>query len=124
MQLSKCLRPTLLLAAVFAGGCVSYKPVPLTDGQFPRGSIQVGDEVRIVTRDGESRKFSTGGVENGVLTTQDGERIDPATLTSLERKSYDKKNTIITLSVIGGIIVTAIAIDAVDDCEDDPFCSY
>jgi hypothetical protein len=96
----------------------------LTDGTFPRGAIQVGDTVRIVTRDGESRKLTAGGVENGVLTTREGERIDLATLTSLERSSYDKRATIITLSVIGGVIITAIAIDAVDDCEDDPFCEY
>ena len=122
VALTKRLRFLATLGAVFAGGCVVYKPVPLTEGVFPRGAIQVGDDVRIVTRDGESERFRAAGVENGVLTTPSGEAIDPAQLTSLERKTFDKKATIITLSVIGGIIVTAIAVDAVDDCEDDPFC--
>jgi hypothetical protein len=111
-----------LLAAVFAGGCVSYKPVPLTDGAVPRGAVLVGDDVRVVTRDGETQRFRVAGVENGVLTTSDGQTIDPADVTVLERKTTDQKATIITLSVIGGVIVTMWALEEIDDCEDDPFC--
>ena len=101
-----------------------YKPVPLTEGAFPRGAVLVGDEVRVATRDGETQKFTVAGVENGMLTTPSGETIDPADVTLLERKTYDKKATIITLSIIGGVIVTGLALDIVDDCEDDLDCEY
>jgi hypothetical protein len=112
------------LAAVVMTGCVTYNPVPLTNGAFPRGAVQVGDDVRVTTRSGESRRFAVGGVADGVLTDAAGQPIPPADLTMLEVKRFDKKATIITLSVLGGVIVTAIAVDAVDDCEDDPFCEF
>jgi hypothetical protein len=101
---------------------MSYNPVPLTNGTFPRGSVLVGDDVRVVTRDGEAQRFRVAGVENGVITTPDGQTINPADVTLLERKTTDKRATIITLSIIGGVIVTGLALDAIDDCDDDPFC--
>jgi len=36
-------------------------------------------------------------------------------LTALEVKHFNKRATIITLSVLGGVLVTAFALDAVDD---------
>lgn len=113
---------TLLAATALASGCMSYNPVPLTNGTFPRGSVLVGDDVRVVTRDGEAQRFRVAGVENGVITTPDGQTINPADVTLLERKTTDKRATIITLSIIGGVIVTGLALDAIDDCDDDPFC--
>ena len=115
-------KAVIMLAAVFVGGCISYKPVPLTNGTFPRGSVLVGDDVRVAMRDGETQRFRVAGVENGVLTTSDGQTINPADVTVLERKTTDKKATIITLSIIGGVIVTTLVLDEIDDCEDDPFC--
>jgi hypothetical protein len=114
----------VLLAAAFASGCVSYKPVPLTNGTFPRGSVLVGDDVRVAMRDGELQRFRVAGVENGVLTTSDGQTINPTDVTVLERKTTDKKATIITLSIIGGVILTTLVADELDDCEDDPYCDY
>ena len=116
------MRALTLLAAALACGCVSYKPVPLTNGVLPRGAVLVGDDVRVVKRDGEAQRFRVAGVENGVLTTSDGETINPADLTVLERKTTDKKATIITLSVIGSVILTGLVLEEIDDCEDDPFC--
>jgi hypothetical protein len=96
----------------------------MTNGAFPRGAVLVGDDIRVATRDGETQRFRVAGVENGIVTTTDGTTLDPAEVTLLERKAYDKKATIITLSIIGGVIVTGLALDALDDCEDDPFCDY
>lgn len=122
--MAKRVRAMVALAAFVTTGCVMYKPVPLTDGAFPRGAVQVGDQVRVTTRTGESRTFAAGSVADGVLTDPSGQPVPPADLTMLEVKRFDKKATIITLGVIGGVIVTAIAVDAVDDCQDDPFCDY
>jgi len=116
------LRASILVAAALASGCVLYKPVPLTNGTFARGSVLVGDDIRVATRDGETQRSRVAGVENGVITTEDGQTINPSDVAVLERKTYDKKATIITLSVIGGVIVTGLALDAIDDCDDDPFC--
>ena len=123
-RIAKCVGWVAVLVAVVTTGCVTYKPVPLTAGAFPRGAVQVGDDVRVTTRTGESRTFAVGSVEEGVLKDASGQTIPPADLTMLEVKRFDKKATIITLSVLGGVIITAIAVDAVDDCEDDPFCEY
>ena len=113
---------TLLAVAALVSACVAYNPVPLTNGAIPRGAVLVGDDVRVVKRDGETERFRVAGVENGILTTTDGETINPADITVLERKTTDKKATIITLSIIGGVIVTGLALDAIDDCDEDPFC--
>jgi len=116
------MRAFTLLAAVLASGCVSYKPVPITNGTLPRGAVLIGDDVRVVKRDGEAQRFRVVGVEDGVLTTSDGETIHPADVTVLERKTTDKKATIIALSVIGGVILTGLVIDELDDCSNDPVC--
>ena len=42
----------------------------------------------------------------------------------MEVKHFNKRATIITLSVLGGVLVTAFALDAVDDCEDSLTCDY
>jgi hypothetical protein len=111
-------RVLLIALSAAAAGCVSYTPVPLRDGAFPRGSIQVGDEVRAETRSGESLAFEVAGVDGSRLTGDAGERLESDDLASLEVKRFNKRATIITASVVGGIIGTAIIIDAVEDTLD------
>jgi hypothetical protein len=114
----------VVAAAAVLTGCVSLYPVQLRDGAIPRGQVNVGDRVRVETRGGESLTFEVTGVENGVVTGDKGERVAAADMQTLEVERLNKKTTIITLSVIGGIIVTAIAVDAVDDCIDNFECEY
>jgi hypothetical protein len=114
----------LRLGAIAALGgiaaCVTTTAVPLTDGTFPRGAIQVGEEVRLTNRAGESLAFEVAGVEEGVLTGSAGEHVAAGDLASLEVRRFNKRGTIIAASVIGGVIGTALVIDAL---EDDGYCT-
>lgn len=109
--------PGVVLIAIAAAcsACVSQTPVPLRDGTFPRGAVQVGEDVRLTTRSGESLAFKVAGVEDGVLTGAGGERVEAGDLASLEVRRVNRRNTIIAASVIGGIVGTALIYDAVED---------
>jgi hypothetical protein len=111
-------RPLLvavIAACVAASACVSQTPVPLRDGAFPRGAVQVGEDVRVTTRSGESLAFKVTGVEDGTLTGAGGERVEPGELASLEVRRVNRRATIIAAGVIGGIVGTALIYDAVED---------
>jgi hypothetical protein len=112
--------PPILFAVALAGlpGCVSYNPVPLRDGAFPRGAVQVGDEVRIETEAGESLSFEVATVDGNRLRGASGEEIAGDDLRSLRVGHVDKRKTIVTLSVLGGVVGTALLLDAIDDVED------
>jgi hypothetical protein len=104
------------IAAVAAlAACVSTTAVPPTDGAFPRGAVQVGEDVRLTTRAGESLAFEVAGVANGTLTGSEGERVAVGDIASLEVARFNKRATIIAASVFGGVIGTALVIDAFDD---------
>jgi len=114
----------VLVAAVAMTGCVSWNAVPLREGAFARGAVQVGEEVRGATRSGEEIAFTVTGVEEGSLTGDDGERVPSGDLTSLEVRRMDKVKTIIAVSVIGGVLGTAWVLDELDDCGTGPLCQY
>jgi hypothetical protein len=101
--------------AAATAACVSQTPVPLRDGAFPRGAVQVGEEVRVTTRGGQSLAFEVTGVEDGTLTGAGGERIEPGEVASLEVRRFNRRGTIIAAGVIGGIVGTALIYDAVED---------
>ena len=103
------------LTAATMSACVSTTAVPLRDGAFPRGAIQVGEDVRVTTRAGESLSFTVAGVEDGALTGSAGERVAAGDLASLEVKRFNKRATIIAASVIGGVLATALVSDSLDD---------
>jgi hypothetical protein len=102
-------------AAVAVAACVSQTPVPLRDGAFPRGAVQVGEDVRLTTRSGEALGFKVTGVEDGALTGAGGERVEAGELASLEVRRVNRRSTIILASVLGGIVGTALIYDAVED---------
>jgi hypothetical protein len=114
------------LIAATATACVSTVAVPLRDGVFPRGAIQVGEDVRLTTRAGESLAFEVAGVEDGTLTGSEGERVAAGDLTSLEVKRFNKRATIVAASVIGGVIATVLVSDSLDDdyCESFNDCDF
>jgi hypothetical protein len=112
--------PPILFAIALAGltGCVSFNRVPLTDGAFPRGAVQVGDEVRIETEAGESLSFEVASIDGNTLRGPAGEEIAGGDLRSLRVGHVDKRKTIVTLSVLGGVVGTALLLDALDEIED------
>jgi hypothetical protein len=79
--------------------------VPLRDGAFPRGAVQVGEDVRVTTRRGATLAFEVAGVENGTLTGADGERVEAGDFASLEVRRLNRRRTITTASVIGGVVI-------------------
>lgn len=107
-----------VLAVVSFTGCTSYYPVPLRDGVFPATAVQVGERVQVVTRGGESSSFQVAGVDGGSLTGTSGERIAAGDVQSLQVQRLNRKNTFITLGVIGGIVGTALLLDVAEDVED------
>jgi hypothetical protein len=123
-------RPLPLLVALLSlapvAGCVTWQKVPLTNGEFPRNTIRVGDELRAETRSGEEVSLDVAGVEGTTITGEQGERIQAGDLASLEVGRVSKKTMIITLSVVGGILGTAWLVDELDDCsysDGDVFCA-
>jgi hypothetical protein len=106
---------SLFMTAAALAACVSQTPVPLRDGAFPRGAVQVGERVRVTTRSGENLSFEVASVEDGALTGRAGERVEAGDYASLEVTRQDRRGTIIAVSVIGGIIGTALIYDAVED---------
>jgi hypothetical protein len=115
-----------LLALAPLAACVSWQKVPLVNGEFPRNTIRVGDELRAETRSGEEVSFDVAGVEGTTITGEGGESVQAADLTSLEIGRMSKKTMIITLSVVGGILGTAWLADELDDCsfsDGDYFCA-
>jgi hypothetical protein len=103
------------VAALGLAACVSTTAVPVRDGAFPRGAVQVGEDVRLTTRDGRSLAFEVAGVEDGTLTGPAGERVAAGDLASLEVKRLNRRATIIAASVIGGVLGTALILDEVED---------
>ena len=116
--MSRDSRLLVALAALGLAGCTSYYPVPLRDGAFPATAVHVGERVQVVTRGGQSSSFEVAGVDGGVLAGTSGERIAAGDMQSLQVQRLSKKNTFITLGVIGGIVGTALLLEAVDDVED------
>ena len=114
----------VVVAAAAVTGCVSWNSVPLREGAFARGAVQVGEEVRGETRGGQEVAFTVTGVDQGSLTGDDGERVPSGELTSLEVRRTDKVKTIIVFSVIGGVLGTAWVLDELDDCGTGPLCQY
>lgn len=114
-----CHRPlrvvVIAACAAASAACVSQTSVPLRDGAFPRGAVQVGEDVRLTTRSGESLAFKVAGVDGGALTGEGGERVEPGDLASLEVRRLNRRGTIIAASVIGGIVGTALIYDAIED---------
>ena len=106
----------VVAAAVSLVGCVSWNAVPLREGAFARGAVQVGEDVRGETRNGEEVAFTVTGVEEGSLTGDQGERVPAGDLQSLEVRRMDKVKTIILFSVLGGVVATAYVLDVLDDC--------
>jgi hypothetical protein len=113
-------RVAMLAAAAALLACVSTTGVPLRDGAFPRGAVQVGEDVRVTTRAGAALAFEVAGVDDGVLTGVAGERVEAGDLASLEVKRFNKRATIIAASVIGGVIGTALVIE---EAHDDGYCT-
>lgn len=106
---------SFFVAAAALAACVSQTPVPLRDGTFPRGAVQVGEQVRVTTRGGETLSFEVASVEDGALAGPAGERVEAGDFVSLEVTRRDRRGTIIAVSVIGGIVGTALIYDAVED---------
>ena len=106
------------LAVLGLAGCVTYHAVPLQEGAFARGAVQVGEEVRVQTSGGEELAFTVAGVQEGALTGDEGERIAAGDLQSLEVRSLDKRKTIVALSVLGGVVLTGLLIDEAHHIED------
>jgi hypothetical protein len=59
------------------------------------------------------------GVEDGTLSGPAGEHVAAGDLASLEVKRLNRRATIIAVSVVGGVLGTALVIDAL---EDDGYC--
>jgi hypothetical protein len=108
-----------VMAAALAA-CVSQTAVPLRDGALPRGAVQVGEDVRVTTRSGRTLAFEVAGIDDGGLIGVAGERVEAGDLASLEVRRLNKRATIIAASVIGGVIGTALVLDAL---EDDGYCT-
>ena len=102
------------VAAALAG-CVSQTAVPVRDGAFPRGAVQVGEDVRVTTRSGATLAFEVAGVEDGTLTGAAGERVEAGDFASLEVRRFNRRNTIIAASVIGGVVGTALFLGLLED---------
>jgi hypothetical protein len=114
----------VVAGGVIAAGCVSYRPVALREGQFARGAVQVGEDVRVETRTGEELAFKVTAVENGALSGDEGERVVPGDFRSLEVRRMDRVKTIVLVSVLGGVLGTAYIVDELDDCDEyDYFCA-
>lgn len=114
-----------VMAGVVVAGCVSYRPVPLREGAFERGAVRVGEDVRGETRTGEELAFRVTAVEEGALTGDEGEHVPAGELQSLEVRRMNKTKTIVFLSVLGGVVGTALILDELDDCsynDGDVFC--
>ena len=60
-------------------------------------------------------EFEVIGVDDGALTGEGGERVEPGDLASLEVRRFSRRATIIAASVIGGIVGTALIHDAIED---------
>jgi hypothetical protein len=123
-------RPLRLLATTLwlpcLAACVTWQNVPLTNGEFPRNTIRVGDELRAETRSGEEVSFDVAGVEGTTITGEQGERVQAGDLASLEIGRVSKKTMYITLGVVGGVLGTAWLLDELDDCsysDGDVFCA-
>ena len=114
---------TLLLLAPLAG-CLTYRPVPLVDGAFPRNIIRVGDEVRAQARSGEELSFGVTDFDGTTITGDDGQRVQAGDLTSLEVGRVSKKTMYISLGVVGGVLGTAWLLDELDDCDTGLICEY
>lgn len=115
------LSATALLALA---GCVTFNPVPLRDGAFPRNTIRVGDELRAQTTSGEDVSFEVTNVEDGTITGDDGRRLQASELTSLEVGRMSKKTMYISLGVVGGVLGTVWLLDELDDCDSGLICEY
>lgn len=113
------------VAAALAG-CVSQTAVPVRDGAFPRGAVQVGEDVRVTTRSGATLSFEVAGVEAGTLTGPAGERVETGDFAALEVRRFNRRNTIIAASVIGGVVGTVLFLGLLeDDCTSyDYYCDY
>jgi hypothetical protein len=112
-------------ASLVLVGCVTFNPVPLRDGAFPRNTVRVGDELRAQTTSGEAVSFEVTNVEDGgTITGDDGRRLQASELTSLEVGRMSKKTMYISLGVVGGVLGTAWLLDELDDCDSGLICEY
>ena len=121
-------RPLLLLTTLLSlaclAGCVTYTQVPLRDGEFPRNTIRVGDELRAQTTSGEEVSFEVTNVEDGTITGDDGRRLQAGELSSLRVGRVSKRTMYISLGVVGGILGTAWLLDELEDCDSGLICEY
>ena len=100
--------------------CVSQVAVPVRDGAFPRGAVQVGEDVRVTTRSGATLSFEVAGVQEGTLTGPAGERVEAGDFAALEVRRFNRRHTIIAASVIGGVVGTVLFLGLL---EDDEYCT-
>ena len=102
------------VAAVFlASGCAQLKTVPLAQSEqgMARPAVEAGQQVVVITKDGQKHRFQVTAVENGALRGEH-DLIAYADMKSLQVQSGEGMHLGKTAMIIGAVVVGAAVIGA------------
>lgn len=107
----------LVCVCVTLQGCASLQGVAVPRGEPQRADIKVGEKVEVTTRQGTTERFKVTAVDDKGLAGENV-RVAYADMTSLQVMRGDPGQSGVLLWIIGGVVLVALAIVAIDNIDE------
>ena len=98
-------------------GCMSLQGVNVPRARNERADVRVGETVEVTTRDASPQRFKVTEVTDDALVGENV-RVAYADMTSLQVRRGDEGQSGVLLYVLGGVVLVALAIIAIDNIDE------